>query len=248
MLLELPQRLVAVARVHDAVAVALEGIGQELLDGFLVVDQEDGCRVRHEPRVGATYYSRAISEPFTTSSGRRRARSGSIERPVSGRLYRVSWIVVAVPLLAAAFTISRPAALPQAAAAVEPTFDNAAAYRLAQELAALHPDRSPGAPASAGAAAWVAGKLTALGLTTRVDRFPVDIAGRGRVDLRNVSAAVPGRSRDTILVVAHGGALRVILMDADGVPYPEGRQNFGRIANCDMSRIAVENGTIRRVD
>jgi hypothetical protein len=120
----------------------------------------------------------------------------------------VSWIVVAVPLLAAAFTISRPAALPQAAAAVEPTFDNAAAYRLAQELAALHPDRSPGAPASAGAAAWVAGKLTALGLTTRVDRFPVDIAGRGRVDLRNVSAAVPGRSRDTILVVAHRDSTR----------------------------------------
>ncbi len=208
MLLELPQRLVTVARLHDAVAVALEGVGQELLDGFLVVDQKDGCRVRHEPRVAATYYSRAISEPFTSTSGTRRPRSGSIERPVSGRLYRASWIVVAVPLLAAAFTISRPAALPQAAAALEPTFDNAAAYRLAQELATLHPDRSPGSPASASAAAWVAGKLTSLGLTTRVDRFPVDIAGRGRVDLRNVTAVVPGRSRDTIVVVAHRDSTR----------------------------------------
>ena len=38
------------------------------------------------------------------------------------------------------------------------------------------------------------------------------------------------------------------LMDADGLPYPEGRQGFGRIANCDLSRIAVEDGTIRRID
>ena len=120
----------------------------------------------------------------------------------------MSWIVVAVPLLAAAFTISRPAALPQAAAALEPTFDNAAAYRLAQELAVRFPDRSPGAPSSAGAAAWVADKLSGLGLRTRVDRFRADIAGRGSVDLRNVTAVVAGRSRDTILVVAHRDSTR----------------------------------------
>ena len=111
--------------------------------------------------------------------------------------------MVGVPLLVAAFTVSRPTPLPQSTAALEPTFDQAAAYRLAQELAALHPDRSPGSPHSAPAARWVAGKLTALGLRTRVDRFPASIPGRGRVDLRNVSAVVPGRSRDTILVVAH---------------------------------------------
>jgi hypothetical protein len=120
----------------------------------------------------------------------------------------VSWIVVGVPLLAAAFTISRPAALPQAAAALEPTFDNAAAYRLAQELAVRFPDRSPGAPSSAGATAWVADKLSGLGLRTRVDRFRGDIAGRGSVDLRNVTAVIAGRSRDTILVVAHRDSTR----------------------------------------
>ena len=115
---------------------------------------------------------------------------------------------MAIPLLAAAFTVSRPAPLPQAAAALEPTFDNAAAYRLAQELAVRFPDRSPGGPSSAGAAAWVADKLRGLGLRARVDRFPVDIAGRGQVELRNVSAVVPGRSRDTILVVAHRDSTR----------------------------------------
>ena len=87
----------------------------------------------------ATYYSRAISDLTPPTGVKRRPRSGSLDRPVNGRLYRVSWIVLAVPLLAAAFTISRPAPLPQSPSALEPTFDNAAAYRLAQELAALYP-------------------------------------------------------------------------------------------------------------
>jgi hypothetical protein len=37
-------------------------------------------------------------------------------------------------------------------------------------------------------------------------------------------------------------------MDADRIAYPDGRQSFGRIGNCELSRIAVENGTILRVD
>jgi hypothetical protein len=123
-------------------------------------------------------------------------------------LYRTSWVVVAVPLLAAAFTISSPAPLPPATAALEPTFDGAAAYRLAQELATRYPDRSPGSPASVGAARWMAEKLAGLGLRTSVDRFPASIAGRGRVELQNVSAVVPGRSRDTIVVVAHRDSTR----------------------------------------
>jgi hypothetical protein len=131
-----------------------------------------------------------------------------VQRPLSGRLYRVSFLAVAVPLLLAAFTVSRPAPLPQAAAALEPTFDNVNAYRLARELATLYPDRSPGSPASGGAARWVAEQLAALGLRTRTDRFSAEVAGRGKVDLRNVSAVVPGRSRDTILVVAHRDSTR----------------------------------------
>jgi hypothetical protein len=110
--------------------------------------------------------------------------------------------------LAAAFTVSRPAPLPPVTAALEPTFDHVNAYRLAQSLVTLYPDRSPGSPASGGAARWVAGQLTALGLRTRTDRFSASVAGRGRVDLRNVSAVVPGRSRDTILVVAHRDSTR----------------------------------------
>jgi probable phosphoglycerate mutase len=73
----------------------------------------------------------------------------------------------------------------------------------------------------------------------------IALAERIREAIRRLAAAHPG---GRILMVTHGGAMRVILMDADGVPYPGGRQGFGRIANCDLSRIAVENGTIRRVD
>jgi broad specificity phosphatase PhoE len=51
-----------------------------------------------------------------------------------------------------------------------------------------------------------------------------------------------------ILLVAHGGPVRVLLMDAEGLAFPEQRREFRRIANCDLSRIAVENGTIRRID
>jgi hypothetical protein len=131
-----------------------------------------------------------------------------VDRPLSGRLYRAALVVVAVPLLLTAFTVSRPAPLPQAAAALEPAFDHVNAYRLARDLATLYPDRSPGSPASGPAARWVADQLRALGLRTRTDRFQVDVAGRGAVDLRNVSAVVPGRSRDTILVVAHRDSTR----------------------------------------
>jgi hypothetical protein len=111
-------------------------------------------------------------------------------------------------VLAAAFTVSRPAALPPVTAALEPTFDHVNAYRLAQDLVTLYPDRSPGSPASGDAARWVAGELSKLALRTRTDRFSATVAGRGQVDLRNVSAVVPGRSRDTILIVAHRDSTR----------------------------------------
>jgi Peptidase family M28 len=156
-----------------------------------------------------TYYSRAISDLSAQNNlSRRRPRTSSVQRPLSGRLYRASLVVLAVPVLAAAFTVSRPTPLPPVTAALDPSFDHVNAYRLAQNLVTLYPDRSPGSPTSAGAARWVAGELTKLGLRTRTDRFPVTVAGRGRVDLRNVSAVVPGRSRDTILVVAHRDSTR----------------------------------------
>ena len=48
-----------------------------------------------------------------------------------------------------------------------------------------------------------------------------------------------------ILLVAHGGPVRVLLMDAEGLDYPQARRDVKRIGNCDLSRIAVEDGTVR---
>ena len=48
LLAEALERLLAVARRHDAEAVALERIGQKLLDGLLVVDEEDGRGICHD--------------------------------------------------------------------------------------------------------------------------------------------------------------------------------------------------------
>ena len=73
----------------------------------------------------------------------------------------------------------------------------------------------------------------------------VALAERIRGAVSRLGATHPG---ERILLVGHGGAIRVLLMDAEGLPYPDARREFRRIANCDMSRIAVENGTIRRVD
>ena len=44
---EAPQRLLAVARLHDAVAVPLERIREQRLDRILVVDEQNGGGLRH---------------------------------------------------------------------------------------------------------------------------------------------------------------------------------------------------------
>jgi len=71
------------------------------------------------------------------------------------------------------------------------------------------------------------------------------LAARVRDAVHRLAAAHPG---ERILVVAHGGAMRVILMDAEGLQYPEERRRQPPIANCDVSRIAVLDGTVRSLD
>jgi 2,3-bisphosphoglycerate-dependent phosphoglycerate mutase len=71
------------------------------------------------------------------------------------------------------------------------------------------------------------------------------LAERVRDAIRRLAAAHPG---ERILVVAHGGVIRVILTDAAGLSYPEARRQQRSIANCDVSRLGVENGTVRLLD
>src|SRR5438093_11021399 len=73
---------------------------------------------------------------------RHRARPGSIDRPVNSRMYRGTWLLVGIPLLIAAFTVSRPQ--PLRAPTLPPDFDSAATLQLATDFSRQHPDRAPG--------------------------------------------------------------------------------------------------------
>src|SRR5262245_28278091 len=143
---------------------------------------------------------RAMAAPGSPPE-RRRPRRGSVVRPVNGRLYRASWLLVVLPLLAAAIAVTRPTALPTPE--LPPAFDAATAGANARELARVYPDRSPGTAGSREAAQWVADRFRAIGLRPQVQAFEADVPGRGRVVLRNVIAITQGRSSDAIVVLAH---------------------------------------------
>ena len=132
---------------------------------------------------------------------RRRPRRGSLDRPVSGRLYRAAFLIVLIPVLALALTVRRPLALtpPQLPA----TFDRLAALGAARELATLYPDRRPGSVGAAGALRWTRARLQEYGFVTTADRFSARLPGVGRRTLVNLVAIAPGRTGQAIVVAAH---------------------------------------------
>lgn len=133
---------------------------------------------------------------------RRRPRPGSVERPVNGRLYRGTWLLVGLPLLLLAFGVARPA--PLAAPNLPPAFDGSAAAAIAEDLAARYPDRRPGAPGARAAAAWFRRELAPYGFRVRPDRFTATIDGRRTtlVDLVAERSGI-GVSPPEIVVMAH---------------------------------------------
>jgi hypothetical protein len=131
----------------------------------------------------------------------RRPRPGSLERPVSGRTYRGTALLVAIPLLIAAFTVGRPDELPPSS--FPPAFDQQAAVEAARELALQSPFRQPGGADAVGAADWVAERLRSYGFRVQRDSFEASIPGQGSVPLQNVYAVAPGRSNEVLVVMAH---------------------------------------------
>jgi hypothetical protein len=131
-----------------------------------------------------------------------RARHGSLERPVSGRLYRGTWLLVGIPLLIAAFSVAKPAALRPAVPTLPPAFDKLRAATLARELARNFPDRAPGTLGARGAREWFADQV-APGVRLRRDAFEATIPGRGKTRMENLVLAVPGRSPQALAVLAH---------------------------------------------
>jgi hypothetical protein len=132
---------------------------------------------------------------------RRRARRGSLERPLNARLYRGTSLVLLLPLLVLAFSFVRPTTLPQPA--LPPNFDGVDAAQLAHELAQRFPDRSPGGTGSLTAAAWFRDQMRQYNLTVSSDTWRQDVPGLGRQTLQNLWAVAPGESRRAIVVMAH---------------------------------------------
>src|SRR5512134_1971788 len=138
---------------------------------------------------------------------RRRPRRGSLERPVSTRIYRAAWLVVAVPVLVAAFSVGRPDALP--APRTQPFFDQATAVQFAESLVTTAADRSPGTDGQRDAADWVEGQLRGYGFTVERQTFSADIPGLGTEELVNIVATAPRtgpanpQAQRAIVVLAH---------------------------------------------
>jgi len=132
---------------------------------------------------------------------RRRPRRGSLQRPVSSRIYRAGFAGVVVALLVAAFTVGRPEPLPDPKLA--PSFDEASAVQFASEFARVNPSRTPGSPGAVGASTWVTERLSDYGLKAHRQAFRAPIAGLGERELVNLIAIIPGRSPEAIVVLAH---------------------------------------------
>src|SRR5262245_65996992 len=104
---------------------------------------------------------------------RRRPRRGSLERPVNGRLYRASFLVVLVPVVLLAFSVSKPVALQRPI--LPAVFDANSAATQVRELAGEHPGRAPGSSGALAAAAWFRDKLALYDLVTKTDSWRQDV-------------------------------------------------------------------------
>jgi peptidase M28-like protein len=145
---------------------------------------------------------------MAVSPPRRRPRRGSLERPLSGRIYRAAWVTAAVPLLVAAFSLGRPVALQQPR--LPPSFDRTTAVQFANEFAHLNPDRRPGSSGADRATDWVAKVLNDYKFTVERQEFTAEVPGLGREHFVNLVATAPlrpgqavARSQQVIVIVAH---------------------------------------------
>jgi Peptidase family M28 len=141
----------------------------------------------------------AASTP--TVRRRRRPRRGSLARPVNASLYRASFLIVALPVLLLAFTISKPPAL--AKPVLPGSFDTEAAVALATDLSNSYPDRAPGTAGAIGAASWFKDQLPTkvYGLRTTTSTWKQAVPGLGKVPLTNIVTVAPGQSSGQVIVV-----------------------------------------------
>ena len=126
---------------------------------------------------------------------------------MSTRIYRAAWLVVAVPVLVAAFSVGSPDALP--APRVQPFFDRGTAVQFASEFANQFPDRSPGTEGQRDATDWVERQLRSYDFDVERQTFSAEIPGGGTRELVNLVAVAPPtgpantQSNRAVVVMAH---------------------------------------------
>jgi len=113
----------------------------------------------------------------------------------------VGFLVVIPAFLAFLFSISTTGALPRST--LDPLFDAESAASFAETIAVEYPSRVPGSEGAEGAARWYQETVGSLGLQTEEDVWSEKLADLGDVELRNVVTVVPGRSEETVVLVAH---------------------------------------------
>jgi hypothetical protein len=167
-----------------------------MVEAFGIGAFAEETRRRHLP----AYYSPAM-EAVPPGGRRRRARRGTVDRPLNARLVRVASVVVAPVLLALLFSISATGPLPRPP--FDPIFDTTSAAELATELSIDFPSRVPGTVGAEEATVWYRETISGLGLTTTEDVWSADLPDLGEVELRNVVTVVPGQADEAIVLVAH---------------------------------------------
>ncbi len=138
----------------------------------------------------------------------------------------MGFLVVAPAALALLFSISTTTALPRSP--LDPLFDAESAASFATTLATEYPSRVPGSEGAEGAARWYRETVGSIGLRTEEDTWTENLADLGSVELHNVVSVVPGRSHETIVVVAH--------RDNAGTEQPQGENASGTAALVELGR------------
>jgi hypothetical protein len=156
----------------------------------------------------------------------RRLRRGTVERPLNARLVRLGFVVVVPAFLAFLFSISTTGALPRSP--LDPLFDAESAASFAETLGVEYPSRVPGSEGAIGAAHWYRETVGSLGLLTEEDVWSEEVADLGTVELRNIVTVVPGRSEESIVLVAH--------RDNAGAEEPLGENASGTATLIELAR------------
>ena len=164
---------------------------------------------------------------------RRRPRRGSLDRPINGRLYRGTWLLVGLPLLVLAFSVARPPALQPSN--LPSAFDRNAAALLARQLALQVSDRTPGSPGAVAAASWFKAQLVPYGYDVQTERSTAIVPGRGRIPLVNLVAVQAGLSAKSIVVMAH--------RDDDGTGPGTSDNASGTAALIELARAYAPNAS-----